>query len=208
MCHKGCWNRLSHILSWHPVVPQKEPCHSQKHWGHVYSCGSWWPWITRPHTHSHTVWPCQHLGGLREPGPEGPSSLTTDARTPGLAALALAGHTHPGSLSALTQKWSQVPQGWQLSVLPGGASGKEPAYNAGGLRDMSSVPGSGGSPGGGHGTHFSILGLENPMARGAWWASPWGHRESDTTEVTYRAQQLLSNRSISECGLRCIAYII
>ena len=34
-------------------------------------------------------------------------------------------------------------------------------------------------------THFSILGLENPMARGAWWASPWGHKESDTTEVTY-----------------------
>ena len=26
--------------------------------------------------------------------------------------------------------------------------------------------------------------LENPMDRGAWWAiySPWGHKESDTTE--------------------------
>ena len=57
-------------------------------------------------------------------------------------------------------------------------------------------------------TRFSILGLENPMARGAWWASPWGHKKSDTPEVTYRAQQLLSNHSISECGLRCIVYII
>ena len=46
------------------------------------------------------------------------------------------------------------------------------------------------------------------MARGAWWASPWGHKESDMTEVTYRAQQLLSNHSISECGLRCTVYII
>ena len=30
-------------------------------------------------------------------------------------------------------------------------SGKEPAYNAGDARDMGSIPGSGRSPGGGHG---------------------------------------------------------
>ena len=26
--------------------------------------------------------------------------------------------------------------------------------------------------------------LENPMDRGAWWAIPWGRKESDMTEVT------------------------
>ena len=29
-------------------------------------------------------------------------------------------------------------------------------------------------------TH-SVFCLENPMDRGAWWASPWGHKELDTT---------------------------
>ena len=33
-------------------------------------------------------------------------------------------------------------------------------------------------------THSSILAWRIPMDRGAWWAaySPWGRRESDTTE--------------------------
>ena len=33
-------------------------------------------------------------------------------------------------------------------------------------------------------THSSILAWRIPMERGAWWAtySPWGHKESDTTE--------------------------
>ena len=30
-------------------------------------------------------------------------------------------------------------------------------------------------------TYSNILAWKNPMNRGAWWASPWGHEESDTT---------------------------
>ena len=46
---------------------------------------------------------------------------------------------------------------------PGGASGKEPACNGGDARDGSSIPGSGRSPGGGHGTPLQYSCLENPM---------------------------------------------
>ena len=31
-------------------------------------------------------------------------------------------------------------------------------------------------------THSSILAWRIPMDRGAWWASPWGHKESDMTK--------------------------
>ena len=67
------------------------------------------------HTHTHTPCDTQHLGGLRERGPEGPASFTADARTPGPAALALEGHTHQGSLSALTPE--VVPGSPQLAVI-------------------------------------------------------------------------------------------
>ena len=40
--------------------------------------------------------------------------------------------------------------------------------NAGDIKDMGSVPGLGGSPGGGHGNRLQYSGLENPMDRGAW----------------------------------------
>ena len=44
-------------------------------------------------------------------------------------------------------------------------------------RDMSSIPGSGRSSGGGNGYLLQYSRLENPMGRGAWQAtSPWGHK--------------------------------
>ena len=45
-----------------------------------------------------------------------------------------------------------------------------PAY-AGDTRDISLIPGSGRSPGGGHGNPLPFSCLENPMDRGAWWAT-------------------------------------
>ena len=54
--------------------------------------------------------------------------------------------------------------------FPGGASGKEPT-NAEDTGDAGSIPGLGRSPEGGHSNppHFSHL--DNPMDRGAWWAT-------------------------------------
>ena len=60
---------------------------------------------------------------------------------------------------------------------------KNPPANAGGMRDAGITPGSGGSPGGGHGP-LQYPYLENPMDRGAWWTSLWGGKKSDTTEAT------------------------
>ena len=48
---------------------------------------------------------------------------------------------------------------------------KSQAANAGDTRDSGSIPGSGISPGGVHGNPLQYSCLENPMDRGAWWAT-------------------------------------
>ena len=54
--------------------------------------------------------------------------------------------------------------------LSGDASGKELPAKAGASGDVGSIPGSGRSPGGGHGNPLQHSCLENPMDREAWWA--------------------------------------
>ena len=48
---------------------------------------------------------------------------------------------------------------------------KNPPTNAGDVRDVGSIPGSGRSPRGGHGNLLQYSCLENLMDRGAWWAT-------------------------------------
>ena len=63
---------------------------------------------------------------------------------------------------------------------------KNPPANAGDIRDVGSTPGSGKSPGGGHGNPLQYSCLENPHGqRSLGGYSPWGRTESDTTEVTW-----------------------
>ena len=59
----------------------------------------------------------------------------------------------------------------------GGSDGKESACNAG---DLGSIPGSGRFPGEGNGHPFQYSGLENPMDRGAGWATVHGVAKSPT----------------------------
>ena len=60
---------------------------------------------------------------------------------------------------------------------------KNPPANAGDRRDTGSIPGSGRSPGGGNGHPLQYSRLENPMDRGAWWATVHGGcKESVMTE--------------------------
>ena len=51
---------------------------------------------------------------------------------------------------------------------------KNPPANAGDIRDVGSIPGSGRSPGEGHGNLLQYSCLENPMGRGDWWATVHG----------------------------------
>ena len=61
---------------------------------------------------------------------------------------------------------------------------KNPPANAGDRRDTGSIPGSGRSPGGGHGNPLQYSCLENSRNREAWQALVHGgHTELDTAEV-------------------------
>ena len=74
--------------------------------------------------------------------------------------------------------WYTPKRGIDVSYgFPGGSDGKESAYN---VEDMGSIPGLGRSSGGGHGNPLKYSFLENPMDRGAWWATVHGVPKSQT----------------------------
>ena len=64
------------------------------------------------------------------------------------------------SISLPTNNWAEVAL--VVKNLPA---------NTGDGRDVGSIPGVGRSPGGGHGSPLQYSCLENPMDRGAWWAT-------------------------------------
>ena len=68
---------------------------------------------------------------------------------------------------------------WYVLGFPGGSDGKESACNAG---DPGSIPGLGRSPGGGSGNPLVFLPGESHGERSLVGSSPWGRRESGTTE--------------------------
>ena len=55
--------------------------------------------------------------------------------------------------------------------------------NSGDIRDVGLIPVLGRSPGGGFGNPLQYSCLENPMDRGAWWATVHGVTKSQTPEV-------------------------
>ena len=60
--------------------------------------------------------------------------------------------------------------------FPGGSVVKNLPTNTG---DMGSIPGLGRSPREGNGNPLQYFCLGNPMDRGGWQASLWGHKELD-----------------------------
>ena len=101
--------------------------------------------------------------------PEDPKSRFLPSRNPG----------SPNSLFCVRHKPPVIPTLWQGGVsifnhwpgdrvgFPGGSDGKESACHTG---DLSSIPGSGRSPGEENGNPLQYSCLENSMDRGAWWA--------------------------------------
>ena len=61
---------------------------------------------------------------------------------------------------------------------------KNPSANAGNVREVGSIPGSGRSPGGEHGNPLQHFCLENASGprRLVGYSLTWGHKELDTTE--------------------------
>ena len=64
--------------------------------------------------------------------------------------------------------------------FPGGTEVKNPPANAGDTGDTGSIPGSGRSPGEGHGNPLQYSCLENPMDRESWWSTAHRVAKSQT----------------------------
>ena len=95
-------------------------------------------------------------------------------------------------------------------AIPGGTSGKESACQCRRCnRNPGSIPGLGRAPGVGSGNPLQYSCLENPMDRGAWWATLYGvAKELDMTELASATKSHgLSSNFFSDCAY-CFAHII
>ena len=86
-------------------------------------------------------------------------------------------------------------------VFPSGSVSKESACYS---RDPGSIPGSGRSPGEGNGNPLQYSCLENPMDRGAWWATVHGV----TNSWTRLSENFHFQENLAECcSLKYFIYL-
>ena len=120
--------------------------------------------------------------------------------------LSLCLHHHPngGSQPPLQAFWGPISSKWAYLDFPGGSDVKRlPAVRETGVRsgDRGSIPGLGISPGEGNGNPLQYFCLENPMDRGAWWATVHGVAKSRTrlSDFTFKAvNEVIVIQSFSE----------
>ena len=85
-----------------------------------------------------------------------------------------------------------------MGAFQGALVVKKLPTNSGDITDTGSTPGSGRSPGGGNGNPLQYSCQDNPIDRGAWWATVrGGDKESDRTEHTRRYGQTALHRGCS-----------
>ena len=93
------------------------------------------------------------------------------------------GDLHSSSLAFRHEVWITLLKKYLFILslgFPGGSDGKESSWNVG---DLGLIPGLGRSPGGGHGNPHQYSCLGNPHEqRSLGGYSPWGCKESDTTD--------------------------
>jgi hypothetical protein len=82
----------------------------------------------------------------------------------------------------------------------GGAAVKNLPADVGDSRDVGLIPGLGKSPGGGNGNPLQYSCLEDPMDRGAWWATVHGVRKSQA-RVSEHARPSLPAQPLSPSSL-------
>ena len=75
--------------------------------------------------------------------------------------------------------------------------------NAGDRRDVGSIPGSGRSPGGGHGNPLQYSCLEKPMDRGPWRVHRVAKSRTQLKQLSMRA----SSPDTGHSSLNCTAFI-
>ena len=139
--------------------------------------------------------PLSSKSGEEQKGPNSQSSRLPEART-GKAVIDTCTH---GSSLAAAPLFSVSSQGPSRTLYELGSVGyrmgfqvvlvvKNPPVNAGDIRVRGSIPGSGRSPGGGHGTPTPVvLPGESHKQRSLVGYSPWGHTELGMTEATQHA---------------------
>ena len=95
----------------------------------------------------------------------------------------------------------QCKEHWGLWLAPwgflGGAAVRNPPANAGG---MGLIPGSMRCPGEGNGNSLQYSCLENPMKRGAWWATVHGVGNDLTTKQQPQSRLSTEESMLSNCG--------
>ena len=97
-------------------------------------------------------------------------------RSPHLSHHRVDSYRHCSSLWSATHTSQHVTFylcsfGNKVRAFPAALVVKNPRANAGDRRGSGSIPGWGRSPEGGHGNPPQYACLENPMDRGAWWAT-------------------------------------
>ena len=101
----------------------------------------------------------------------------------------------------MKQRWESVQEKGASLVVQ---VVKNPSNNAGDIKDLGSIiPGSGRSPGGGHGNPLQYSCLGNPMDRGAWWATVHRIAKNQT-----QLKQLCMHAAAPKCITKIIDFKI
>ena len=112
---------------------------------------------------------CYYLRMLRL---DGGTNIETRMHKHGLLIVSISHHREVckemGSLGWLPRDFIKFCFVGYLTLFPGVSDGKEPACNAG---DLGLIPGFERCPGAEHVNPLQYSHLENPMDRGAWWAT-------------------------------------
>ena len=84
---------------------------------------------------------------------------------------------------------------------------KNPPANAGDVRDLSLIPGSGRCPGGGNGNSLQYSCLWNSTNRGTWWATVHGVAKS-LTWLSMHAEQIKQSRRCTQGWCVCVCVCV